>query len=383
MSQSQALHLLAPFANLKDPRIDRTRRHNLLDIIFIALCAVVSGANDCVAMAKFGTSKRAWLEKFLHLPNGTPSHDTFTRVFSALDGRAFVDCFLAWVAALQEATGGQLVAIDGKTARATLDRAKGKNPLHVVSAWATENRLLLGQEVVDDKSNEITAIPKLLEVLELTGAIVTIDAMGCQKDIAAKIREKGADYVLAVKGNQDHLEEDIIDAFAAVDEGRSSATVRTHTAHDRGHGRVETRRTQTMPVPEGLRNREAWQDGTTIARCTRTYREAGEDKSEVRYYISSLPPTAKKLARAIRGHWGIENGLHWVLDMYFAEDRNRARTGNAAANLALLRRWVISLLRRDDSTAGGIEKKRLQAAWNDETREAILGLFISTVTDSL
>jgi predicted transposase YbfD/YdcC len=326
-------------------------------------------------MAKFGQSKRAWLERFLDLPNGTPSHDTFTRVFAAVDAQAFVECFLNWVAALHEATDGKLVAIDGKTARATVDKAKGKNPLHVVSAWVTENHLLLGQEVVDAKSNEITAIPKLLEVLELTGAIVTIDAMGCQKDIAAKIREKGADYVLAVKGNQEHLEEDIINAFAAVDEGQSSATVRTHTAHDQGHGRVETRHTQTMAVPEALRNQDAWQDLASIARCTRTYQEGGAEKSEVRYYISSLPPAAKKLAGAIRGHWGIENGLHWVLDMYFAEDRNRARTGDAAANLALLRRWVISLLRRDDSTTGGIEKKRLQAAWNDDTREAILGLF--------
>lgn len=376
MSQSPSATFLAPFGNLQDPRVNRTKRHNLLDIIFIALCAVVSGANDCVAMAKFGKSKRAWLEKYLDLPNGTPSHDTFTRVFAALDGKAFVACFLNWVATLQEATDGQLVAIDGKTARATLDKAKGQNPLHVVSAWATANRLLLGQEVVDTKSNEITAIPKLLEVLELTGAIVTIDAMGCQKEIAAKIREKGADYVLAVKGNQDHLEEDIIEAFAAVDDGQKMATVHTHTAHDKGHGRVETRYTHTMAVPESLRNQEEWQDLESIARCTRTYQEAGVEKSEVRYYISSMQPQAKKLAGAIRGHWGIENGLHWVLDMYFAEDRNRARTGNAAANLALLRRWVISLLRRDESTTGGIEKKRLQAAWNDETREAVLGLLM-------
>ena len=376
MSPSQAPTLLAPFASLKDPRINRTKEHGLLDIIFIALCAVVSGANDCVAMEKFGKSKRAWLEKYLSLPNGIPSHDTFTRVFAALDGRAFVDCFLRWVEALQESTAGKVVAIDGKTARATLDKAKGRNPLHVVSAWATENRLFLGREVVDEKSNEITAIPKLLEVLDLAGAIVTIDAMGCQKQIAAKIREQEADYVLTVKGNQDHLEEDIIEEFAAVDEGRSSAMVLTHTKHDKGHGRVETRCTQALAVPASLRNQEEWKDLHSIGRCTRTYREGGVDKSEVRYFISSLQPSVKKLARAIRGHWGIENGLHWVLDLYFAEDRNRARTGNAAANLALLRRWVVSLLRRDESVSGGIEKKRLQAAWNDQAREAILGLFV-------
>lgn len=376
MPESLVPTLLAPFAALEDPRLDRTKRYNLLDIIFIALCAVVSGANDCVALEKFGKSKRAWLEKYLSLPDGTPCHDTFTRVFAAVDGEAFVACFLKWVKALQESTDGQLVAIDGKTARATLDRAKGKNPLHVVSAWAAENRLFLGQEVVDEKSNEITAIPKLLAVLELTGAIVTIDAMGCQKEIAAKIREKKADYVLAVKGNQEHLEEDVIAAFAAVDNGQSPPTLRTHTEHTKGHGRIETRWTQVMAVPAALRNREAWQDVATIARCTRCYTENGVEKSEARYFISSLPPQVKKIARAIRGHWGIENGLHWVLDMYFAEDRNRARMGNAAANLGLLRRWVLSLLQRNEAITGGIEKKRLQAAWNDQVRETLLGLFV-------
>ena len=376
MAQSVVPTLLAPFTTLEDPRMDRTKRYPLLDILFIALCAVVSGANDCVAMEKFAKSKREWLEKYLSLPGGTPCHDTFTRVFSALDGDAFVACFLKWVEALQASTDGQLVAIDGKTARATLDRAKGKNPLHIVSAWVGANHLFLGQEVVEEKSNEITAIPKLLAVLELTGAIVTIDAMGCQKEIAAKIREKKADYVLAVKGNQQHLEEDIIAAFAVVDEGQKPATLRTHTEHAKGHGRVETRRTQVMAVPETLRHLEDWPDLATIARCTRTYTEQGVEKSEVRYFISSLPPEVKQIARAIRGHWGIENGLHWVLDMYFAEDRNRARTGNAAANLGLLRRWVLSLLQRNESISGGIEKKRLQAAWNDGIRETLLGLFV-------
>jgi predicted transposase YbfD/YdcC len=376
MSESLVPTLLAPFATLEDPRIDRTKRFPLLDLIFIALCAVVSGANDCVAMEKFGKSKREWLEKFLSLPHGIPCHDTFNRVFAALDGEAFMAGFLKWVEALQESTDGKLVAIDGKTARATLDRAKGKNPLHIVSAWMAENRLFLGQEVVEEKSNEITAIPKLLAVLQLTGAIVTIDAMGCQKEIAAKIRDKKADYVLAVKGNQEHLEEDIIGAFAAVDEGQSRPTLRTHTEHAKGHGRIETRRTQVMAVPVTLRNQAAWQDIASIARCTRTYTEQGVAKSEVRYFISSLPPQAKKIARAIRGHWGIENGLHWVLDMYFAEDRNRARAGHAAANLGLLRRWVLSLLQRNESISGGIEKKRLQAAWNDFAREKLLGLFV-------
>jgi predicted transposase YbfD/YdcC len=376
MARSQAPVVLAPFTQLQDPRIDRTKRYPLLDLIFIALCAVVSGANDCVGIATFAKTKRAWLEKYVDLADETPSHDTFSRLFALIDGKVFVACFVKWVEGLQEGTAGKVVAIDGKTARATLDRVKGKNPLHVVSAWVAENQLFLGQEVVDEKSNEITAIPRLLEVLELAGAIVTIDAMGCQKEIAEKIRDRGADYVLAVKGNQEHLEEDITEAFAAVDDGRSTAHVDTHTEHSKGHGREETRSTQTMAVPQELRQQAAWRDVCSIARCTRTYREADVEKSEVRYFISSLKPSAKRLARAIRRHWGIENGLHWVLDLYFAEDRNRARTGHAAANLALLRRWVISLLRRDTSVQGGIEKKRLQAGWNDQAREAILGLFV-------
>lgn len=376
MARSQAPTLLAPFTQLQDPRIDRTKRYKLLDLIFIALCAVVSGANDCVGIAKFAKTKRAWLENYLGLPKETPAHDTFSRVFAIVDAPSFVECFLKWVEGLEESTAGKVVAIDGKTARATLDRRKDKNPLHVVSAWVTENQLFLGQEVVDEKSNEITAIPKLLEVLELAGAIVTIDAMGCQTEIADKIRDKGADYVLAVKGNQEHLEEDIVEAFTAVDEGHSTATIDSHTEHSKGHGRQETRRTETMAVPETLRNKAAWRDVRSIARCTRTYREKGVEKSEVRYFISSLKPYAKRLARAIRGHWGIENGLHWVLDMSFAEDRNRARLGHAAANLALLRRWVISLLRRDTSLTGSIDKKRLQAGWSDQAREALLGLFI-------
>jgi predicted transposase YbfD/YdcC len=366
----------AHFADLKDPRIERTKLHHLLDIVFIALCAVVSGANDFVGMAKFGRSKRAWLEQYLELPNGIPSDDTFRRVLSALDAEAFVGCFLSWVEDLQEATAGRVISIDGKTARATLDRTKGKNPLHVVSAWAVQNRLVLGQEVVQEKSNEITAIPKLLEVLELAGAIVTIDAMGCQKEIVAKIRAKGADYVLAVKGNQEHLEEDIVEAFAAVDDGKAAQQPKRCQATDARHGRKETRICEVLPVPKGLRHTEEWQDLGCICRVTRLYREQEDEKSEVRYFISSLKPNANTLAHAVREHWGVENGLHWVLDMYFGEDRSRARTDHAAANLAMLRRWVLSMLRQNQDVTGSIEKKRLQAAWNDEAREQLLGIFI-------
>ena len=374
MSRQQFPGVFAHFDTLEDPRVERTKVHSLLNVIFIGLCAVVSGANDFVGMEKFGKSKHAWLEKYLDLTNGIPVHDTFNRVFSALDPEHFLACFVDWVQALQETTAGKVIGIDGKTLRASLDRAKGKNPLHVVSAWATENRLLLGQVAVDEKSNEITAIPKLLDVLEISGAIVTIDAMGCQKEIAAKIRAKGADYVLAVKGNQEHLEEDVAERFAEVTEETTRRKPSTYTSEEQGHGREEFRWYEALPVPKTLRNREEWCDLQSICRVTRVYTDKGKEEVEVRYFISSLKADAELLARGIRGHWGIENGLHWVLDMYFNEDRSRAREGNAAVNLALLRRWVLSLMRRDDTVAGGIEKKRLQAAWADDSRETILGL---------
>jgi predicted transposase YbfD/YdcC len=363
------------FDTLEDPRIERCKRHLLGDILFLAVCAMIAGANDFVAMQKFGHAKHDWLKKFLDLPNGIPSHDTLGRVFALLDGERFIRCFLGWVRTVHRVTAGEIVAVDGKTARASLDRAKGQNPLHVVSAWASANRVVLGEVMVDAKSNEITAIPRLLEMLELRGAIVTIDAMGCQKEIAAKIRERGAEYVLAVKGNQEHLEDDVVSHFAALDEGKRRPRRRSQTTQrSTGHGRVETRWYDAVPAPTTLRHREEWKDLRSICRVTRAWTERGEERSEVRYFISSLPADAVALAKAILGHWGVENGLHWVLDMYFGEDRSRARTGEAAANLAVLRRWIVTLLRQDKTLKDGIEKKRLQAGWNEAILEQILGL---------
>jgi predicted transposase YbfD/YdcC len=370
---------VAPFFShletLEDPRIERCQRHPLCDILFLAVCAMSAGANDFVAMQKFGYAKRDWLKKYLELPNGIPSHDTIGRIFSLLDGEQFIRCFLNWVQTIHQVTAGEIIAVDGKTARASLDRAKGRNPLHVVSAWATANRVVLGEVMVDEKSNEITAIPKLLQLLELRGAIVTIDALGCQKEIAAKVRERGADYVLAVKGNQEHLEEDVVAYFAALDEGGKRPRRRSRaTQESKGHGRVETRWCDAVPVPTTLRHRDEWKDLRSICRVTRAWAERGEEKSEVRYFISSLRADATVLAKAILGHWGIENGLHWVLDMYFGEDRSRARTDESAANLAVLRRWIVTLLRQDKTLKDGIEKKRLQAGWNEAILEQILGL---------
>jgi predicted transposase YbfD/YdcC len=373
MPHEESARLLDHFAPLEDPRLDRTKHHPLPNLIFIAVCATLCGANDFVAMEKFGHAKRDWLERFLDLSGGIPSHDTFGRVFAALDQEQFLACFTSWVQSVQQLTDGRLIAIDGKTARASLDRAAGKSPLHVVSAWAAENHLVLGQVAVADESNEIPAIPVLLELLELHGAIVTLDAMGCQKEIAAKIRAGGGDYVLAVKGNQEHLHEDILAAFTDLDE-HPRRKVSVSETQDKGHGREETRRCEALRVPKGLRHRDEWKDLASICRVIRTYTEGGVSKSEVRYFISSLDPDAEVLGPAVRGHWGIENGLHWVLDLYFGEDRSRARAENAAANLALLRRWVLSLLRQDQTMKGGIEKKRLQAGWDVRNLERLLGL---------
>lgn len=379
MSSSTTLSFFEHFRSLQEPRVERTKCHPLVNIVFIAVCAVLGAANDFVGMEKFGKSKRAWFEKYLDLSNGIPSHDTFGRVIGALDPEQFIQCFLSWVQAFASTETGRLVAIDGKTARASLDRAAGQNPLHVVSAWAREARLVLGQVAVEEKSNEITAIPKLLEMLELSGAVVTIDAMGCQKEIARKIRERGADYVLAVKGNQEHLEEDIIDHFAKLDEAAEQGSRRGRPAvwktAEAGHGRKEERRTVATVAPDSLRGRDEWKDLRSICRVTRVYEERGETKSEVRYFISSLPADARELGEAVRGHWSVENGLHWVLDMAFAEDRSRARKDHAQENLALLRRWVLSLLCQDKTMTGSIEKKRLMAGWNEGNLEKLLGLF--------
>jgi predicted transposase YbfD/YdcC len=366
------------FANIEDPRMQRTQLHKLGDVLFIAVCATICGANAFTAMEEFGRSKFAWLKQFLELPHGIPSHDTFRNVFIALKPEAFTECFMSWVKVLKVPIKNKIVAIDGKTSRASGSKKTGKKALHTVSAWATEANLVLGQVVTEEKSNEITAIPPLLKMLELRGAIVTIDAMGCQKEIATVVRERGADYVLQVKGNQEHLEEDIIGAFAALDEASAQERVEQgmdiFETHDSKHGRKEYRCCEAMPVPKTLRNLAEWKDLTSICRVARIYDEKGESKSEVRYFISSLSAGAKRLAGAVRGHWGVENGLHWVLDMAFDDDRNRTETGDAPENLATLRRWVLSLLRQDKSRKGGIECKRMQMGWNEGYLEAILDL---------
>jgi len=376
---SATLSFFDHFAALQDPRVERTKYHPLRNIVFIAVCALLSGANDFVGMEKFGKSKQAWLARFLDLSNGIPSHDTFGRVIGVLEPGQFVACFQHWVDAFADTEPGRHIAIDGKTNRASLDRTLEQKPLHVVSAWAREANLVLGQVAVDEKSNEITAIPPLLRMLELSGAVVTLDAMGCQKEIAAEIRQGGGDYVLAVKGNHDHLEQDLIAHFAELDATAEAAGPRRQRrvmeSKDADHGREEYRRCEAVPVPLDLRDREAWKDMQSLCRVTRVYTERGQEKSEVRYFISSLPANARRLGAAVRGHWSVENNLHWVLDMTFAEDRSRARREHEQENLALLRRWALSALMQDESMSGSLEKKRLMAGWNTDNLEKLLGLF--------
>jgi predicted transposase YbfD/YdcC len=368
------LNIRTHFADLKDPRLERTRLHNLMDILVIALCAVISGADGWLDIAAYGVAKYEWLQTFLELPNGIPSHDTFRRVFCLLEPAAFLECFQGWIEALSEELGIKRIAIDGKSLRRSFDRASGKAALHLVSAWATEQHLVLGQVAVDCKSNEITAMPKLLELLDISGAIVTIDAMGCQKDIAAKVRQGGGDYVLSVKDNQPHLLEDIQLCF---EKGLDTAFAEMeHSYHEesyQGHGRVETHTVYTIVNPEGLRDWQQWKDLRTITLLISQRQEVDKELTEeVRYYIGSKAAKAKAYASYIRGHWGIENGQHWVLDVCFQEDQSRMRADHSPENMALLRRLALSLLKQHSST-GSVRGKRLQSGWNDQFLAEILG----------
>jgi predicted transposase YbfD/YdcC len=360
------------FKDLDDPRVERTRKHPLINIVFIAVCGVLSGANSFAAIEEFGLDRRTWFARFLDLTNGVPSDDTFARVLARLDPGAFERCLLSWVQAVPEVTDHRLIAVDGKTLRGSYDRRDGKAAIHMVSAWATENKLSLGQVVVDEKSNEITAIPQLLRLLDVSGALVTIDAMGCQKEIADLIREGKGDYVLAVKQNQPTLYERVEEAIDAGLE-QDASDLDEHQTIESGHGRQETRTYVVFPAPETVNPDGVWRDLSAVGMAITESADAqGRSRLEVRYYILSVLLSAQRFADAVRGHWSIENNLHWQLDVSFREDQCRVRTDHAPANLGVIRRFALGLLKRETSCRRGIETKRLKCAASDEYREKAL-----------
>lgn len=366
MNKANAKSVVYHFGSLADPRMDRTKRHLLIDILVISLCAVVCGAEDWVAIAEYGRAKQSWFARFLGLPNGIPSHDTFGRVFRRLDPDQFQQCFLNWVRALAPAMRDAHIAIDGKTLRRSWDRTGGKAAIHMVSAWATTRRLVLGQRKVDDKSNEITAIPELLQVLALAGCTVTIDAMGCQRAIAELIIQKKGDYVLALKGNQGTLLEDVQFYFEAARKIQFKGIAYDfYETVDGEHGRIETRRYYTVTALEGLRHREQWPGWNMIGMVESIREINGETSQETRYYIGSIGGPAERFGHAVRSHWGVENGLHWVLDIAFREDECRIRKGHGAQNFAVLRHMALNLLKQEKAAKIGVKNKRLRAGWDE------------------
>lgn len=359
---------LRVFEQVEDPRVDRTKAHSLYNILVITLCAVLCGADTWTDVALFGRTKRAWLETFLNLPNGIPSHDTFGRVFSRLDPQQLEACFMAFTSRLAEAIGGNVMAIDGKTLRRSFDKAGKKSAIHMVSAWCESNRMVLGQLATDAKSNEITAIPKLLAMLDVTDTVVTIDAMGCQKKIAKQIVDQEGHYVLQVKSNQPALHDTVAETMDDLIKGDiPHVSLAYHEAVDGDHGRVERRQIWTTEWIDWYSGKSDWPGLKTFI-CVERERQIGEDTSRERsYYISDLvgvPP--ERMLGYIRGHWGIENRLHWCLDVAFREDESRQRIGHSAENASRIRRLALNLLRNEKTCKNGVKAKRLKAALDQD-----------------
>lgn len=358
------------FSHIDDPRSDINKLHQLDDILLIGIISVICAADTWKDMETYAKAKEDFLRTFLDLPHGIPSDDTFNRVFSAIVPEQFESCFIKWVSGLVDLTGGEIIPVDGKTLRGAKSNGK-KSPFHMVSAWASKNNMVLGQVKVPDKSNEITAIPKLLELIAIKGCVVTIDAMGCQEDIAETIIKQEADYILAVKENQKQLYQDIEDEF------RFGKEIEVHTHEDLGHGRIETRKCSVIDTFEFIEKPNRWTGLKSIVKLESIREFKNSDKqreTSTRYYISSLETDAGSFQKMIRLHWGIENKLHWVLDVAFSEDASRKRTGNAAQNFSVLSKIALNLLRTDKKTKQGLKGKRLKAAYDNNYLMEILGI---------
>jgi predicted transposase YbfD/YdcC len=379
-----SLSLLAHFQDLPDPRVNRTKDHDLIDVLVIAICTLLCAGETFNDMADFGLAKQDWFKTFLALRNGIPSHDTFNRVFAALDPRHFLECFLNWTQSLRQAVPQEIVALDGKALRRALD--KDQSVQYVVSAWAESNGLVLGQLKVADKSNEITAVPELLRVLELAGCIVTLDAMGCQKKIAKEIVEADAAYVLALKGNQEKVHEEVKSFLdATLEEKRrprpkgaampqEAQALQTLETVEKDHGRIETRRYCQSDCLDWFADKGKWEGLASVGMVESLRELDGKTTVERRYYLTSLKLDVATFARAVRGHWSVENKLHWVLDVCFREDQSRAREGYAAENLATLRRLALNLLKREKTKKRGIRGKMLNASWDHPYLLRLLGV---------
>jgi predicted transposase YbfD/YdcC len=368
------------FRDVEDPRVQNRSYHLLHDIVTITILAVTCGADDWTDIELFGKARESWLRGFLKLPNGIPSHDTFRRVFGLLNPEQFAAGLFQWTQALHKATGGKLIHIDGKALRRSGRKRSGKSMLHLVTAWAGENSLTLGQVACEEKSNEITAIPELLKLLSLKGCTVTIDAMGCQKEIAAQIRKQQAHFVLALKGNQSGLAKDMQTLFEqGMNTNFAGMKHQVDITKETGHGRIEERAVHVMEIPRDHPRRAEWKDlNTLVVVITRRVIEESEHW-ESRMYVSSHPPRAKPLGKAVRQHWSIENGQHWILDVAFGEDARRQHDRRGATNLAAVRRLIVSLLAQDKQTRRGTKAKRLKAALDPAY---LLSLFQNTKFDA-
>jgi predicted transposase YbfD/YdcC len=378
MSNSAIASLSKHFQNLTDPRAEHSIEHLLIDIVTITICAVICGANNWVEIENYGHAKKEWLETFLELPNGIPSHDTLMRVFARLKPKQLQQCFLSWIEAVTEITKGQVIAVDGKSLRSALERGESRGAIHMVSAWATKNRLVLGQRKVNAKSNEITAIPELLKILTIEGTIVSIDAMGCQKEIAQTIIEQKGDYVLALKGNHPNLDQEVVELFKfARQQDWKGIEHQFYQTKNKGHGRLEIRRHWSMGNTEYLYGAEQWKGLQSIGLVESERRVKDKITVEQRYYLMSIESDAQRFAESILRHWGIENQLHWVLDVSFQEDSLQGCLGYSAENLAVVRHLALNLLTHESTAKGGIQAKRLKAGWDNN----YLGLVLNSLSE--